>query len=372
METATQLVFGWRTALLLVVALQLIAAAGLLAARPSERLSSRVLAAFLLSLVLALTPQIIGFAGFYDAFPRLQFAPFDVTLLYGPLIYAYAGALMLGRLPRPRIWLFAPGAAQFAYYSVLFMLSYDAKLSWRDTVHRPFVQPVEDALTLAFGAAALIASFRLHRRYVSWLERRSSAKAAYDARWFWWFLAAMSGLFGLAAVFEAWALIASGLSYRQGYWLWLAVAAVSLALAVAALLQPRSDSPKMTPAPADAEPVPAGRDWAEEARVLRARMLEAAWHLEPELSLPELARRLGTNETYLSRTINQGAGENFNTFVNRLRVAAAQKTLAAPDGGDILSIAYACGFNSKATFNRVFRELTGSTPSAFRRTSQNQ
>ena len=108
-----------------------------------------------------------------------------------------------------------------------------------------------------------------------------------------------------------------------------------------------------------------GKDWGTAAAALRLRIETEGWHLEPRLSAPDLARRLGTNETYLSRTINQGAGMNFNRFINTLRVERVQADLVHSDA-DILALALDNGFNSKATFNRVFRDITGETPAACR------
>jgi len=113
------------------------------------------------------------------------------------------------------------------------------------------------------------------------------------------------------------------------------------------------------------DPAQPERDWALEAQTLRDRILAAGWHLEPRLSSPELARRVGTNETYLSRTVNQGAGANFNRFINEIRVDEVKRKLLT-DGPDVLAIALDSGFNSKATFNRVFKDISGETPAALR------
>ena len=85
---------------------------------------------------------------------------------------------------------------------------------------------------------------------------------------------------------------------------------------------------------------------------------------EPELSLTDLAKKLRTNPSLLSKAINKGFSMNFNDFVNYYRVEAVIEKLR---GGEhktqtILSIAYDCGFNSKATFNRAFKKAKGSSP----------
>jgi AraC-like DNA-binding protein len=80
---------------------------------------------------------------------------------------------------------------------------------------------------------------------------------------------------------------------------------------------------------------------------------------------------LGTNTAYLSRGLNEGAGENFNAIINRRRVSAVQHWLASPtEQRDMLSLAFDAGFSSKASFNRAFADFAGMSPTAWRLKSQ--
>jgi len=89
--------------------------------------------------------------------------------------------------------------------------------------------------------------------------------------------------------------------------------------------------------------------------------------LDPTLQLRSVAERLGVNANQLSEAVNDGSGQNFNDFLNGYRVAAVRKRFDAGDHDQLtfLAIAYECGFNSKASFNRAFRKHTGMTPSAY-------
>jgi AraC-like DNA-binding protein len=84
----------------------------------------------------------------------------------------------------------------------------------------------------------------------------------------------------------------------------------------------------------------------------------------PELTLPELAARVGTNTSVLSRVINTGFGQNFNDYINEYRIREAERKLRDPRYRNytLLAIALESGFNSKSTFNRVFKKLRGTTP----------
>jgi AraC-like DNA-binding protein len=60
--------------------------------------------------------------------------------------------------------------------------------------------------------------------------------------------------------------------------------------------------------------------------------------------------------------------KNFNAFLNRFRVAAAEKTFADPARAHlgVAEVAYQVGYRSLGTFNRAFKEATGRTPSEYR------
>ena len=102
--------------------------------------------------------------------------------------------------------------------------------------------------------------------------------------------------------------------------------------------------------------------WRE--KLLRLMEQEQPW-LEPELTLTELAHRLRTHPALLSKVINAGCGQNFNDFVNAYRVQEARRKLADARFAhySLVGVALESGFNSKSTFNRVFRKVTGQAPS---------
>lgn len=91
--------------------------------------------------------------------------------------------------------------------------------------------------------------------------------------------------------------------------------------------------------------------------------------LNPELSLKQLASELKIPERLLSGVINQYRNQNFYDFVNNYRIAKAKKLLIddSPKKKTVLEILYDSGFNSKSTFNQVFKKHTGSTPTEFKR-----
>ena len=90
-------------------------------------------------------------------------------------------------------------------------------------------------------------------------------------------------------------------------------------------------------------------------------------YIEPKLSLAQLAERLRISSNHLSQIINQYEEKNFYDFVNGYRVKEFI-TLAEKDTNknfNLLGLAYEAGFNSKSSFNQVFKKFTSKTPSQF-------
>ena len=86
--------------------------------------------------------------------------------------------------------------------------------------------------------------------------------------------------------------------------------------------------------------------------------------LEPKLSLGQLADKLGVTSNNLSQVINQCEEMNFYDFINAYRVKEFIALASSPENSNmnLLGIAFDAGFNSKSSFNQVFKKNTGKTP----------
>ncbi len=90
-------------------------------------------------------------------------------------------------------------------------------------------------------------------------------------------------------------------------------------------------------------------------------------HLNPEITLSSLASLLDVTPDYLSKIINCCLNMNFFDFINHYRVEEFKSLCKNPAMRNytIIALAYDSGFNSKATFNRVFKKSTGLIPSDY-------
>jgi len=97
---------------------------------------------------------------------------------------------------------------------------------------------------------------------------------------------------------------------------------------------------------------------------LKNLLKEHPYYQDPDLSLSSLAEKLGVHPHELSRIINTGLKKSFYDFINEFRVRAVACKMQDPanDHITLLGLAYECGFNSQATFSRIFKQMTGRSP----------
>lgn len=91
--------------------------------------------------------------------------------------------------------------------------------------------------------------------------------------------------------------------------------------------------------------------------------------VNPNLTLNELAKMLEIHPNYLSQVINSKEEKNFYELINEKRIDEFVKKLENPENKQytLLAIAYECGFNSKASFNRNFKKYFEVTPSEYQK-----
>lgn len=96
-------------------------------------------------------------------------------------------------------------------------------------------------------------------------------------------------------------------------------------------------------------------------------------YLNPELNLSMLAEMLNIKPKVLSLKINQNYNQNFYDLINSYRVMTFKKRIESPksDQLSLLGHAFESGFNSKSTFNKVFKESTQLTPSQYLKKNKN-
>jgi AraC-like DNA-binding protein len=92
-------------------------------------------------------------------------------------------------------------------------------------------------------------------------------------------------------------------------------------------------------------------------------------YLDSNLTLKQLADRLEISAHNLSQIINTRLNQNFFDYINKYRIEEVKRFLKDPEKKNItlLSLGFDAGFNSKSSFNSIFKRLTGKTPSEYQK-----
>ena len=95
-------------------------------------------------------------------------------------------------------------------------------------------------------------------------------------------------------------------------------------------------------------------------------------YFNKNLSIGELSEQIDVPTYQLSQLINDQLDKSFFEFVNSYRVEEVKQRFFDPKFSNLtlLGIAMECGFNSKASFNRIFKQLTNQTPTEYIRTKK--
>lgn len=378
--------FNPRSTILLISILQGVVFAVLLLYRGLKKRSSADywLAALLVLLCLGNVTHFIGFAGVYDAYQDLSFFPFDNPFAVGAVIYLYVQTLTNSerRFTRRDFLLFIPALVFYTYQFLIFLQPLSYKNWFDDAMHVPYIMPVLTIAIISSNAIFLYLSIRHYRHYRSWLSANFSNTEKIKFNWLRNFLYLFAVLLLCSAIFDLTNSFIISLSYTQYFWWHVMAALLTYYLAIAGYL--RSESIKIEFTSADIPESPAIqiaelpetverkvrlkdeelKEWKER---LQHVMATRKPYLDPQLTLANLSRELAVNPNLLSFVINAGFEKNFNDFINDQRVAEVKAKLerSASKNLTLLAVAFECGFNSKATFNRAFKKFTGLSPKEY-------
>lgn len=101
---------------------------------------------------------------------------------------------------------------------------------------------------------------------------------------------------------------------------------------------------------------------------LKKLMKEERVYTNPDLNLTLLSEKLNVKSYQTTKCLNIIFGKKFNDFVNEYRIKALKEILKNPKNEKftLLSLAFEVGFNSKSSFNRAVKKITGKPPKALK------
>lgn len=336
-----------------------------------ERLSDYLLAALLVCGCLILLPILLGLLDIHVLWNEWLFLPLDPGLLIGPLVYLFVLAHTNRgfRFNYTYAWHFAPFAVYAVYHLVIFFQGRDFVFHWMDAVDLPYVNPVYQLLTLGSMGAYLFVSVRHYQRYQRWVETEYANPDVLRYPWITRFLWAIALTILATCLLRLVETFQYDFDFLQAWFTATMVAICTYYISIAGFMSARP--PLAASLDVMSAETSEGRlsdqDLQRELNRLLAWMESNRAYLDPDLSLGGVAKALGLSRELVSAVINSGQGKNFRSFVNAYRVNAFKEAIAAGQAKELtlFGLALECGFNSKATFNRVFKQIEGITPNMY-------
>lgn len=113
--------------------------------------------------------------------------------------------------------------------------------------------------------------------------------------------------------------------------------------------------------------------WEEDSLMSRFQhlMIDEQLFLKAGLTLQDVADKLNSNKTYISKLVNNTYNLGFPELINILRVDYAEQYLLKNRDAIQSEVAAACGFQSASSFNIIFKKVTGVTPKVWAGTHEN-
>lgn len=361
-----QIQFSWLTVLYGAIISQGIFAALVLWFARRNRTSNRILAILLLSISLWLIDTLFRVTGIYHQQPNLYFKPIYYSFAFGPLLYFYVKSLTNStfQFTRKNLFHFTPVVLQAALYWFLTFQDYTFKRWYWLEIHQPLTYRIEFDGTFLSLAVYLVFSLLLLKSYQKWLRNNFSEFSTITLNWLRTILAIM------LLLCVQWFVEVIIREIYQDYYAYnfsvLILGILSLFLAFGGIQQNSLSEVNFTKKSGSATEKNINIDQSILSKI-KVRMEADKDYLNPTLTLKEFAQTLQVPSRTVSEHINHGLDKSFVDFVNEYRVNEVKQRLQSSDLEvyTILAIAFECGFNSKATFNRTFKKFTGKSPREF-------
>lgn len=360
----------------------------LLITKKEKTLPDKILAVWIIIIAIHLLGFYYNQVGYWDKYPHLIGVTAPVPLFHGPLLYLYCLYALRGeqKIRLVDYLHFSPGVLAYMYMFKFFFFYSPAEKIQVDKGEINDFQAFSVVLLVAIlisGLAYAVISYRLTLRYRNKLKDRYSYSEGISLKWLRYCILSIGMVFLLAVVVF---LLRDGLNYTFPFnpeYIFYAILIVfifyigyfGIKHENIFVNQPIIGNNETNQGATSAKYQNSGMS-AEIATELYEKLLkfmkEKKPYLNPKLSLSGLAQQLDISPNQLSQIINQQAEVNFHDFVNKYRVDEFLQTANSNKNYSLLAMALDVGFNSKSSFNYIFKKQKGISPSQYLSKMQNQ
>ncbi len=332
--------------------------------RKENKVSNRLLSLLLLCFSLWMIHTFYSVTGIFGQNPDFYFRPIYYSFAFGPLIYLYVRSITNGefRLKPIHIIHFIPVIIQAGLYFFLFIQDYEYRNWYWQTIHFPYTYRIEFDGTFVSLAIYTVVSLFLITSYQKWVKEHFSEASKIILNW----LKIILSLFLVLCFVWLIEVILRDIYTKYYDYTIMVMGLLTLILAYIGVSQTNMSHIHFEKE--EKQVVKKIEVQADLLEMIKERMTLHKDYLNPSLTLSEFAGLCKIPSRKVSEQINHGLNATFHDFVNKYRVEEVKEKLTSVDRErfTLESIAYDCGFNSKATFNRIFKKYTGVSPSNYR------
>ena len=344
-----------------------------------KKLSNRILGIFFIWLAINLSDGLLSYYGFYEKFPQLAHVEDGFAFLLGPLLYFYTRSMVYNDFALTSRHLFH--LFPFLFVTLTFQVYYHLQTEdYQKLIQQAIAaQNLPPGFYFSIGVVFihigiyLFLSFQEISVYRQRIRDQFSAVGKINLDWLVFMMASV-GVILVISIAQTFLPIVGLKDYFQSLFIipFLFLFFFTNAVVWKGLKQPEIFS-GIDFDPQFGKKYQGSSLSSYESEQIREKLIKLIElekvYLDPELSLDQLADRLTVSSKKLSQVINESFDQNFFDFINSYRIEEAKRILQESTDSKltVLEVMYQCGFNSKSSFNTLFKKKTGVTPSAFRK-----
>lgn len=315
---------------------------------------------------------------FFSRYPHLWGIASMVTLFLFPLLYLFIRAFVINDKRKPIKYFvhFAPAIAYLISFSQLLLLSAEEKIhylevGWPD--YRYTLDHIFNLIVIIQGIFYSIKSIHILQNFGSTSDLNKLKVQESIVRWLRNFVLIYILLWAIGTVGALLAVLRVDVAINMFYVFYLGLTIMTIRLGYFALKNPafvmniKSTTILVDAKKSESEDSSKKTSNEKDVDLMLNYLEKEKAYLKNDLSMQDIVEGTGLSKNRISDLLNSVIGKSFYDILNEYRTKEAIRLIN--DGKHksftITYIAEMAGFNSKATFNRIFKKITNKTPTEY-------